>query len=77
MHGIAWLLSIENTLPNFETWTHVNNVCRHTILTILSNELFEVYCAYKETNVIWESMLIKYTTEDAGKQKFIVGNYYK
>ena len=56
---------------------HANKVCRHTILTTLSNELFDVFYAYKEAKVIWESMLIKYTTEDVGKQKFVVGNYYK
>ena len=77
MHGVAWLLSTENTLPNSETWTHVNKVCRHTTLITLSNKLFDVYCAYKEAKVIWESMLRKYTTEDVGKQKFVVGNYYK
>ena len=67
----------KNTLPNSETWTHANKVCRHTILTALSNEFFDVYYAYKEAKVIWESMLIKYTTKDVGKQKFVVGNYYK
>ena len=77
MHGVAWLLSTENTLPNSEAWTYANKVCRHTILTTLSNELFDVYCAYKEAKVIWESMLKKYTTEDVSKQKFVIGNYYK
>ena len=77
MHGVAWLLTIENALPKSEPWTYANNVCRHTILTTLSNELFDVYCAYKETKIIWDSMLKKYTAEDVGKQKFVVGNYYK
>ena len=77
MHGVAWLLSIENTLPNSRTWTHADKVYRHIILTTLSNELFDVYCAYKEAKVICESMLRQYTTEDMGKQTFIVGNYYK
>ena len=31
---------------------HANKVYRHTILTTLFNELFDVYCAYKETKVI-------------------------
>ena len=65
MHGVAWLLSTEDTIPNSEAWTYANKVCRHTILTTLSNELFDVYCAYKEAKVIWESMLKKYTTCDA------------
>ena len=76
MHGLAWLLSTKNTLSNIEAWTQGNKVCRHTILTTSSNELFDVYCAYKEAKVIWESMLKKYTTEDMGKQ-FVVGNYCK
>ena len=77
MHGVAWLLSTEHTLPNSETWTHANKVSQHTILTTLSNELFDVHYAYKEAKVIWQSMLRKYTAEDVGKQNFIVGNYYK
>ena len=52
MHGVAWLLSIENTLANIEAWTHTSKVSRHTILTTLSNELFDVYYAYKEAKVI-------------------------
>ena len=77
MHGVAWLLSTKNTLLNFEAWTYANKVCRHTILTTLSNELFDVYRAYKEPKVIWELMLRKYVAKDVGKQKFVVGNYYK
>ena len=77
MNGLALLLTTEHALPNSKAWTYANKVCRHTILTMLSNELFDVYCAYKEAKVIWDSMLKKYTTEDVGKQKFVVGNYYK
>ena len=43
----------------------------------MSNKLFDVYCAYKEAKVIWESMLKKYTAEDVGKKKFVVENYSK
>jgi hypothetical protein len=38
--------------------------------------LFDVYYAYKEAKDIWRSMATKYTAEDAGKQKFVIGNYY-
>ena len=62
---------------NTEACAHANKVCRHTILSTLSNELFDVYWAYKEVKVIWESMFTKYTVEDVGKQKFVVGNYHK
>ena len=77
MHGLAWLLAVENMHGNTKAWAYTNKVCRHTILTTLSNELFDVYCVYKEAKVIWESMLTKYTAEDVRKQKFVVGNYYK
>ena len=74
---MAWLLSTEKVHVNTHAWAHTNRVYRHTILTTLSNELFDVYCAYKEAKVIWESMLTKYNVEDVGKRKFVVGNYYK
>ena len=77
MHGVAWLLSTEKTLHNSEAWTQANKVCPHTLLTTFSNELFDVYCAHKEAKVIWESMHRKYITKDVGKQKIIVGKYYK
>ena len=66
MHGVAWLLFTENMHINTEAWAQANKVCRHTILTTLSNELFHVYCAYKEAKVIWESMLTKYIAKDVG-----------
>ena len=67
MHGEAWLLSTENMHVNTEVWAQANKVCRHTILTTLSNELFDVYYAYKEAKVIWKSMLTKYMAEDEAK----------
>ncbi|XP_050233359.1 uncharacterized protein LOC126681848 [Mercurialis annua] len=33
--------------------------------------------ANKEAKQIWESMISKYTVEDVGKQKFVIGNFYK
>ena len=35
-----------------------------------------MYCSYKEAKEIWESMITKYTTEDVGKQKFVIGKFY-
>ena len=58
-------------------WIYANKVCRHTLINTLSNDLFDVYHVYKEASKIWESLIIKYTAEDAGKQKFVVGNFYK
>ena len=74
IHDVAWALSEEKIDTNSDAWTHANKVCRHTILSTLSNDLFDVYCSYKEAKEIWNSMIAKYTAEDAGKQKFVVGN---
>ncbi|CAH9126335.1 unnamed protein product [Cuscuta epithymum] len=57
-------------------WTYANKVCRRTILSTLSNELFDVYCNIVAKK-IWGSMIAKYTTEDSVKQSFVIGNYYK
>ncbi|XP_021631823.1 uncharacterized protein LOC110629217 [Manihot esculenta] len=39
--------------------------------------IFDVYCSYKEAKQIWESIIAKYTAEDIGKRKFIIGKFYK
>ena len=60
-----------------EGWKQANKVCRYTILSTLSNDLFDVYASYKVAKEIWDNMTIKYTAEDATKQKFVVGNYLR
>ncbi|XP_019265607.1 PREDICTED: uncharacterized protein LOC109243157 [Nicotiana attenuata] len=81
MHGVAFALTdpkpIEANSIQMDQWVHANKVCRHTIISTISNELFDVYVSYKEEKEIWESMIRKYTAEDATKQKFVIGNYYK
>ncbi|CAH9088579.1 unnamed protein product, partial [Cuscuta europaea] len=84
MHGVADALT--HAMPDdkspeaiklLQQWTYSNKVCRHTILSTLSNELFDVYCTKKVAKEIWDSMIAKYTAEDTVKQKFVIGNYYK
>ncbi|XP_019702588.2 uncharacterized protein [Elaeis guineensis] len=60
---------------NIEIWKHANKVCGNTNLSTLSNDLFDVYYPYKEAKQIWESMNKKYTVEDVGQQRFVIGNY--
>uniref|UniRef100_A0A0R0EVE1 Uncharacterized protein n=1 Tax=Glycine max TaxID=3847 RepID=A0A0R0EVE1_SOYBN len=43
----------------------------------LFNDLFNVYCSYKESKEIWDSLILKYTTEDRVRQRFIITNYYR
>ncbi|KAF7830780.1 putative LRR receptor-like serine/threonine-protein kinase [Senna tora] len=82
MHGVVDVLekskpADDATQTQKDFWQHANKVCRHTLLSTLSNDLFDIYSVYKEANKIWESLILKYTAEDAGKQKFVVGNFYK
>ncbi|KOM38514.1 hypothetical protein LR48_Vigan03g189600 [Vigna angularis] len=84
MYGVVAALSSpkpDSTIPSnsklVEEWTYANKVCRHTLLSALSNDLFDVYCSYKEAKDIWDSLILKYTTEDVVRQRFVIGNYYR
>ena len=80
MYGVAMALSTskpdESSAKQVEDWTYANKVCQHTLLSALSNDLFDVYCSYKEAKEIWDSLILKYTVEDIVRQRFIIGNYY-
>jgi len=39
-----------------DDWIHANKVCRHTLLSALFNDLFDVYASYKEVKDIWDSL---------------------
>jgi len=81
MHGVVVALTQSEPIivdgKQMEAWLYANKVCRHTIISTLSNELLDVYCSYKEAKQIWDSMITKYIAEDAGKEKFVIGNYYR
>lgn len=70
MHGVVWVLIDPKTHDNVKAWTYENKVCRHFILSTLSNKLFDVYCSYKKANEIWSNMVTEYTAKDIGKPKF-------
>ncbi|KAG5238065.1 RNA-directed DNA polymerase [Salix suchowensis] len=76
LDGVAWVLADPKDAENAEAWTHGNKVCRHSILSTLSNELFDVYCSYREAREIWGNMVAKYTAEDVGEHKFDIGKFY-
>jgi len=53
MYKIAYALTTSkpdtsSPMKQIEDWIHTNKVCHHTMLTTLSNDLFDVYCSYKE-----------------------------
>ena len=81
MHGVVFALftpkpNVDSNARQLRQLVQANKVCRHTLLSALSNDLFDVYCSYKESKEIWDSLILKYTTEDVIKQRFIIANYY-
>ena len=60
-----------------DSQVYANKVCRHVLLSTLSNKLFDIYYHYKEAKEIWENMIVKYKDEDASKQKFVIENYHR
>lgn len=50
-------------------------ICRNTIFSTLTNDLFDIYCLHKENKEIWESLNKKYVVEDASTKKFGIENY--
>ena len=81
MYEVAFALTTSKpdsstTAKQVDDWIHANKVCCHTLLSVLSKDLFGVYASYKEAKDIWDSLILKYTAEDIVKQRFVIGNYY-
>ncbi|XP_031255123.1 uncharacterized protein LOC116113113 [Pistacia vera] len=66
---------VDNFDKKLDTWKKGNKEGSHTILSTLSNELYDVYCAYKTVHEIWAILKKKYVVEDAGSQKYAIGNF--
>ncbi|KAG5112115.1 hypothetical protein JHK82_035384 [Glycine max] len=82
MHGVVFALStpkpdVADDASQLQQWVQVNKVCRHNLLSALSNDLFDVYCSYTESKDICDSLILKYTVEDVVRQRFIIANYYR
>ena len=59
MYGVASALTTSkpdtsSPAKQIKDWIHANKVCRHIMLSALSNDLFDVYCSYKEAKEIWD-----------------------
>ena len=70
------------TNPKLEDGSHLLPTCetgnkqvRHAILSILSNELFYIYCQFKVAKEIWNAMNKKYILENLGTHKYVIGNF--
>ena len=77
MHGVASAFTNPASKSNSDakllaSWVYANNKV-HTLLNTLFNELLDVYYNYKEAKEILENIIVKYSAEDVGKQKFVIG----
>ncbi|XP_074570564.1 uncharacterized protein LOC141827228 [Curcuma longa] len=63
------------TFNAVEAWKHSEFLCRNYILNCLADALYNVYCSKKSAKELWESLDLKYRTEDAGAKKFVVGRF--
>lgn len=55
VHGVAFMLARSKPKDcgkQLENWVHANKVCRYTIISALYDDLFDVYCSYKEAKEI-------------------------
>jgi len=76
MYGVAFALTTSKldsntTTKQIDDWIHANKVCRHALLNVLSNILFDVYASYKEAKDIWDYLILKYTAKDIVKKRFV------
>ena len=74
MYGVTFALTTSKPDPStsakqIDAWIHANKVCCHTLFSVLSNDLFDVYFSYKEAKDIWDSLILKYIVEDVVRKK--------
>lgn len=51
MYGVAFAFTTSKAdsstfVKHIKEWTHANKVCRHTLFSVFSNNLFDVYYPY-------------------------------
>jgi hypothetical protein len=60
-----------------DAWNHSDFMCKNYILNGLSDTLYTVYCTAKTAKELWEKLEKKYSAQDSGTKKFIVGKFLK
>ncbi|KAL0295239.1 UNVERIFIED_CONTAM: hypothetical protein Scaly_3107500 [Sesamum calycinum] len=59
-------------------WTERDQIGRGTILSALSNTLFNVYCSDSYTaRSLWDELDRKYNTEEQGLEKYYVSKFMR
>ena len=67
--GTAW------DVAAVEAWKHSDYLSRNSVLSYLSDELFNVYQPLTTAKAVWNALEHKYKTHDAGTKKFVVGRF--
>ncbi|PON57724.1 hypothetical protein TorRG33x02_293120, partial [Trema orientale] len=62
-------------LAAVDAWKQSDYLCRNYVMNGLTDSLYSVYRNKKTAKELWESLDHKYTTEDAGSKKFVVGRF--
>ena len=82
VHNLAKYLTLsppEEGCEDFDnktkTWTANNKICRYTILSALSSNLYDIYYTYKYAYEIWNLLSKKYIIEEAGSQQYFIGDF--
>ncbi|XP_074288095.1 uncharacterized protein LOC141613255 [Silene latifolia] len=54
-----------------------NKTAKFHLLTHMSNTLFDLFSVHKSAKTIWELLEKKYGADDAGKKKYVVGQWLR
>lgn len=54
-----------------------NKISRGHLLSQMANNLFDLFINQKSAKVIWETLVKRYGDDDAGKKKYVVGNWLR
>ncbi|XP_070039246.1 uncharacterized protein [Nicotiana tomentosiformis] len=58
-----------------DAWKHAAFLCKGYILSVLEDDLYNVYSAMKTSKELWDALEKKYKTEDASLKKFVVAKF--
>ena len=62
-----------DSLMAFDVWKSSDYLCWNYVMNSLAAALYNVYCVDKIAKELWESLEMKYKSEDAGSKKFVMG----
>ncbi|CAM8882100.1 unnamed protein product [Rhodiola kirilowii] len=61
----------------YNAWKDAEYLCRNYVPNSLNDVLYKVYCTKGSTKELWESLVQKYRTENAGSKTYIMGRFHE